>query len=202
MPTARPASAATPQASGHSHLLTTKLYLPPPRPHLVARLRLLERLSQGHTGRLVLISGPAGFGKTTLLSEWAQKACPHIAWLSLDQADNDPARFWTYAIAALQTIREGLGAAALDQVRRDERQPLIRAFFFSHWDHAVPSLRHSWGRQSPRGNLDGFELDAPGLDEEPTLSTGDHGPFKAGLLEQAADTGCGLFPCLDAVGRV
>jgi len=118
MPRARPASAAMPQALAHGLLLATKLYIPPPRPHLVARPRLLDRLNKGLAGRLVLMSGPAGFGKTTLLSEWAhsegrQEACPHVAWLSLDPADNDPARFWMYAIAALQTIRDGLGAAAL-----------------------------------------------------------------------------------------
>jgi LuxR family maltose regulon positive regulatory protein len=113
MPTARPASATTPHALAHGLLLATKLYIPLPRPRLVARPRLLERLNQGLAGRLVLISGPAGFGKTTLLSAWAPEAYAHVAWLSLDPADNDPARFWIYAIAALQTIREGLGAAAL-----------------------------------------------------------------------------------------
>ena len=113
MPRARPASAATPQALAHGLLLATKLYIPPPRPHLVARPRLLERLNQGLAGRLILVSGPAGFGKTTLLSEWAQVAYPHVAWLSLDSADNDPTRFWMYAIAALQTVREDLGSAAL-----------------------------------------------------------------------------------------
>jgi LuxR family maltose regulon positive regulatory protein len=97
----------------HGLLLATKLYIPPPRPRLVARPRLLELLNQGLAGRLILVSGPAGFGKTTLLSEWAQVAYPHIAWLSLDQADNDPTRFWVYVIAALQTVREDLGSAAL-----------------------------------------------------------------------------------------
>ena len=113
MPGARPVSSALPEASAHSRLLATKLTIPPPRPHLVARPHLLERLNQGLTYRLILISGPAGFGKTTLLSEWALEAGRHVAWLSLDQADNEPTRFWMYAVAALQTIREGIGATAL-----------------------------------------------------------------------------------------
>lgn len=112
-------------------ILSTKLYIPLARPHLVARPRLLDRLNQGLTHRLVLISGPAGFGKTTLLSEWVQgggrpEAYPYVAWLSLDQADNDPVRFWMYAIAALQTIREDLGEAALT-ILQSPQPPVIEA---------------------------------------------------------------------------
>jgi len=93
-------------------LLTTKLYVPPPRPNLVPRPRLIERLNEGlRLGRrLTLISASAGSGKTTLLSEWIHEVGAHrdaplqVAWLSLDEDDNDPARFWTYVVAALQTI--------------------------------------------------------------------------------------------------
>ena len=103
-------------------LLTTKLYIPPPRPALVPRPRLVERLNAGLDAacRLVLVSAPAGFGKTTLLSEWiysvetAEQAMPTLfAWLSLDKGDNDPARFWAYAVAALREVRLDIGAAAL-----------------------------------------------------------------------------------------
>ena len=93
-------------------LLQTKLYIPPVRPGLVSRPRLVERLDEGLDlgHRLTLISAPAGFGKTTLLSAWARgigtrrTSPPRIAWLSLDEGDNDPARFWPYFVAALQTV--------------------------------------------------------------------------------------------------
>jgi len=105
-------------------LLTTKLNVPPPRPNLVPRLRLVERLDDGlRLGRrLVLISAPAGFGKTTLLSQWAHgrgrsHTGPYVAWLSLDEGDNDPTRFWSYVIAALQTI-PGLGRAGVGEAAR------------------------------------------------------------------------------------
>src|SRR5258708_6535319 len=112
-------------------ILATKLYIPPPRPQVVARPRLIERLNEGlRLGRkLTLIAAPAGFGKTTLLSEWlAQKdegpLLPFkVAWLSLDENDNDPSRFLTYVVAALQTIDAGLGAEALDLLHAARHQP-------------------------------------------------------------------------------
>ena len=90
-------------------LLKTKLYIPPLRPELVPRPRLIERLNAGVHRKLTLVSAPAGFGKTTLVSEWVQAmggATPPIAiaWLSLDEGDNDPTRFLAYFIAALQTL--------------------------------------------------------------------------------------------------
>ncbi|MGD8753765.1 MAG: LuxR C-terminal-related transcriptional regulator [Anaerolineales bacterium] len=94
-------------------LLTTKLYLPPPRPDLVPRPRLLEQMDAGLHGKLTLVSAPAGFGKTTLVSEWASQSAVPIAWLSLDEGDNDQARFLRYFIAALQTIEEGIGETTL-----------------------------------------------------------------------------------------
>ncbi|MDY7077064.1 MAG: LuxR family transcriptional regulator, partial [Chloroflexota bacterium] len=90
-------------------LLQTKLYIPPPRPDLVPRPRLIERLNAGLDRKLTLISAPAGFGKTTLLSEWASGLdCP-VTWLSLDPADDDPGRFFAYLIAALQKVDANLG---------------------------------------------------------------------------------------------
>ncbi len=85
-------------------LLATKLYIPPARPNLVHRARLIERLTTGLQGKLTLISAPAGFGKTTLISEWVAGIARPAAWLSLDEEDNDPIRFLTYLIAALQTL--------------------------------------------------------------------------------------------------
>jgi LuxR family maltose regulon positive regulatory protein len=94
-------------------LLTTKLYIPPIRPRLVLRPRLIERLSAGMHRKLALVSAPAGFGKTTLLSECAARCGRPVAWLTLDEADNDPTRFLAYLIAALQTIEIGVGKGIL-----------------------------------------------------------------------------------------
>ncbi len=92
-------------------ILATKLYIPPPRPKIVLRPHLIERLNKGlFSGcKLTLVAAPAGFGKTTLVSEWIAGCGRPAAWLSLDAGDNDPARFLTYLIAALQTL--GLGRA-------------------------------------------------------------------------------------------
>jgi LuxR family transcriptional regulator, maltose regulon positive regulatory protein len=99
-------------------LLETKLHIPRWRRSLVARPRLSERLSRGAESALTLVSAPAGFGKTTLLAEWLAVAAAgerSVAWLSLDQRDNDPASFWTYLVAALNTGVPGEGAGALLQ---------------------------------------------------------------------------------------
>jgi LuxR family transcriptional regulator, maltose regulon positive regulatory protein len=96
-------------------ILATKLYIPPPRAKIVLRPRLLERLNEGlSSGRkLILISAPAGFGKTTLVSEWLATCGQPVAWLSLDEGDNDPTRFLTYFIAALQTVAPDIGKRVL-----------------------------------------------------------------------------------------
>ena len=95
-------------------LLATKLYLPPahPRGRVVPRLRLLEQLDQGLSGRLILVSAPAGFGKTTALGEWIAARGLRAAWFSLDESDNDPVRFGRYLIAALQAVAPQAGARA------------------------------------------------------------------------------------------
>ena len=92
-------------------LLSTRLYIPPIRPGLVTRPRLLERLQAGLGNNLVLVSAPAGFGKTTLLSEWVRHGQPRVpaAWLSLEPGENDPTRFWDYFIGALETLKSGVG---------------------------------------------------------------------------------------------
>ncbi|MCP4537379.1 MAG: hypothetical protein GY832_09545 [Chloroflexi bacterium] len=103
-------------------LLTTKLYIPPVRSEVVSRLRLIERLNEGATRKLTLISAPAGFGKTTLLSKWIHRrdaVSPPLptplqaAWLSLDRGDNDMPRFLTYFVAALQTVKSDIGQGLL-----------------------------------------------------------------------------------------
>jgi LuxR family transcriptional regulator, maltose regulon positive regulatory protein len=90
-------------------ILSTKLFIPRPRTNLVSRPRLVNRLNAGQDKKLTLIAAPAGFGKTTLLSEWIPRSPRCVTWLSLDEGDNSPARFWMYFIAALQTISPELG---------------------------------------------------------------------------------------------
>ena len=94
-------------------ILQTKLYIPPIRPELVSRPRLIERLNAGLHRKLTLVSAPAGSGKTTLVSEWVAGCERLTAWLSLDEGDNDPIRFLTYFVAALQTIAANIGEQVL-----------------------------------------------------------------------------------------
>ena len=98
-----------------AYLLATKLYIPPPRPGTVSRSRLIEQLNEGLSSghKLALVSASAGFGKTTLVSEWVAQSGLSVAWLSLDEGDNDPVRFITYLIAALQTIKGEIGEGLL-----------------------------------------------------------------------------------------
>ena len=108
-------------------LIETKLFRPSPRPGMVARQRLQERLDRGLGARLMLVSAPAGFGKSTLLVEWLAAAEARAgttvrgAWLALDAADNDPARFWRYVVAAIRTALPDVGTDALTVL--DESQP-------------------------------------------------------------------------------
>ena len=90
-------------------LLSSKLYFPPHRSNLVPRLQLFENLDAGLHRKVTLVSAPAGFGKTTLVSEWARHCGHPMAWLSLDKNDNDLTRFLTYLIAALQRIDGEIG---------------------------------------------------------------------------------------------
>jgi LuxR family maltose regulon positive regulatory protein len=107
-------------------VLATKLYIPPTRPNIVPRPRLIERLNNGLAMgcRLTLISASAGFGKTTLVSNWISDCGRPVAWLSLDEGDNDPVRFITYLIAALQTIKAGLGEGVLSTLQ-SHQQPQV-----------------------------------------------------------------------------
>ena len=94
-------------------ILATKLFIPPPRPNIVLRPRLIERLNDGMNRKLTLISASAGFGKTTLISEWVTEGKKPAAWLSLDEGDNDLIRFLVYFIAALRTITPTIGEGVL-----------------------------------------------------------------------------------------
>ena len=134
----QPATVAVPS------ILTTKLYIPPPRPDVVLRPRLIERLNEGLHRKLTLISAPAGFGKTTLVSEWVnlkeegrrmkdERSGIHpssfsllpfkVAWLSLDKGDSDPTRFLTYLVAALQTLAPSIGTGLLPLLQASQQPP-------------------------------------------------------------------------------
>src|SRR5215207_10071754 len=108
-------------------ILATKLYIPSTRPKVVARTRLIERLNEGQPpGRapgMTLISAPAGFGKTTLVSIWIAGCGRPVAWLSLEEADSDPTRFLTYLVAALQTIAPTIGAGLLAMLLSPQPPP-------------------------------------------------------------------------------
>ena len=107
---AEPSAAAPAEVavSGQDVLLATKLHVPRPRPRFVPRQRLVEALGEGLARGRVLVCAPAGFGKTALLADWARGAGRPVAWLGLDGGDSDPARFWRYAVAALDRARPGL----------------------------------------------------------------------------------------------
>lgn len=107
------------QSTGAEYLLATKIHAPQYRPNLLHRPELIKRLSTTPLPRLTLVDAPAGWGKTTLLAEWHATAEPdkQFAWLALDRADNDPVRFWTYVITALQTAKPDVGAKSLEMLR-------------------------------------------------------------------------------------
>ena len=104
-------------------ILSTKLYVPPPRPNTILRPRLIQRLNEGTHRELTLIAAPAGFGKTTLLSEWAAGSERSVAWLSLDEGDSAPTRFLAYVVAALQTIDPSLGREVLGLLQTAQPPP-------------------------------------------------------------------------------
>src|SRR6266702_744290 len=108
-PAAAPAGVA---ASERDALLATKLHVPRPQRGFVPRPRLAEALDEGLARGLVLVCAPAGFGKTALVAGWARSGDRPMAWLSLDAGDNDPARFWRYAVAALDRVRPGIAERA------------------------------------------------------------------------------------------
>jgi LuxR family transcriptional regulator, maltose regulon positive regulatory protein len=103
--TSSPDEAATEE---REELLATKLNIPQPRPDQLRRSRLIDRLNQGMAQKLIMVCTPAGFGKTSLLADWAASTEWPVAWLSLDPQDNDPVRFWRYLVGALDRTCSGL----------------------------------------------------------------------------------------------
>jgi LuxR family maltose regulon positive regulatory protein len=111
----RAAEAATSQ---RDVLLATKLNVPELRPDLVSRPRLAQRLDEARGRGLVLVCAPAGYGKTVVLACWVRRGRNPVAWLSLDAGDNDPARFWRHAVAALALDHHPRRAAPARAARR------------------------------------------------------------------------------------
>jgi len=107
----------------NTELLKTKFYIPQTPPELISRMQLIKKLNAGLVGKLTLISAPAGYGKTTLLSEWIRGTKIPVCWISLDAGDNDPARFWSYVVAALQTIEPKAGKAAEKLIKSRQQLP-------------------------------------------------------------------------------
>ena len=107
-----------------AQVLTTKLHIPPFRPTFVSRPAILESLERGLSRRLTLVCAPAGFGKTTILSEWAQSCQRPFTWISLDEGDNDPHRFFLHLIAALQRIEMDIGDVWIDSLEEPQFPPM------------------------------------------------------------------------------
>ena len=119
--TTTPSRAPTPERDA---LLATKLHIPRLRPGFLARPRLLDQLAQGTARELTLVCAPAGFGKTSVLGEWARGRRGLVAWLSLDQGDSDPARFWRYVAAALDGLRAGIHQKVAALLQGPQQPPL------------------------------------------------------------------------------
>jgi LuxR family maltose regulon positive regulatory protein len=104
--------------------VASKLVAPAPRAELIPRVDLLSLLQASLQLKLCLVEAPAGFGKTTLLAQWrAVAGGGRVAWVSLDEGDNDPTRFWVYLVEALRSVEPGVGAAALEALRRPRADP-------------------------------------------------------------------------------
>jgi LuxR family maltose regulon positive regulatory protein len=104
------------------HLLATKLLMPTQRAALVSRQNLLEILDKSLVCKVTIITAPAGFGKTTLIGDWINQRNIQAAWLSMDENDNDPNRFLSYFIKALQTIDSDIGETILEILQSPQVQ--------------------------------------------------------------------------------
>jgi LuxR family maltose regulon positive regulatory protein len=113
-----------PETAAPVRILNTKLFIPISHPDVVNRSWLDHRLEEGLKSHLIIVSAPAGSGKTTLLSRWVSRLQQPVAWLSLDEGDNDSTRFWSYVIAALQTIQAGIGQTAYQLLRLPQPPPM------------------------------------------------------------------------------
>jgi LuxR family maltose regulon positive regulatory protein len=108
----------------HSSFLATKLFIPRSNSRQVQRPFLIDRLNAFHDHKMTLVSAPAGFGKTTILTQWVSQLNDPVAWLSLDEKDNDPYLFLQYLIAALQSVDSSLGVTAAHALQTVKKQAL------------------------------------------------------------------------------
>ncbi len=132
-------------------ILTTKLYIPPSRPNLVHRRRLIRRLNEGLHRILTLVSAPAGFGKTTLVGDWVAGCERLVAWLSLDEEESAPVRYLTYLVAALQTIVPDAGTRALGMFQPPQPLPLDDERRWHHYHHLSADLLQQHLQQNGAG---------------------------------------------------
>lgn len=164
-------------------ILATKLFIPPPSPHLVQRPRLMERLNQGLHGKLTLVSAPAGFGKTTLVSAWGALCQRPMAWFSLDEGDGDPLQFLTYFVTALQRLEQrersgsssGIGQNILGALQ-SPRPPAVESLLTALVNELATASQHVIVV------LDDYHvLDAPAIDQMLTFLL-DHLPPQLHLV--------------------
>ena len=125
-------------------LLQTKLHIPGPSTGFVSRPQLLEKLRKGLDHGLTVVAAPGGFGKTTLILEWIRVANLQVAWVSLDSGDNDPNRFWTYFIAALQRRQPYLGENALEFLRAQSTGALPGQAMLDSLINDLAALNEDW----------------------------------------------------------
>ncbi|MCD6400357.1 MAG: hypothetical protein J7L73_00360 [Anaerolineales bacterium] len=107
-------------------ILKTKLFIPPLREGNISRRRLIELVNKNIKEKVLLVSAPAGYGKTTLLAEWVTQTKFPVAWLSLDATENNPISFLTYIISSVQSNYEDLGNAVLGVLRSPSSPPVSK----------------------------------------------------------------------------
>ena len=132
---------------GQNRLLATKFFVPASPHALITRQRLYALLDESLHSTVTLLSAPAGFGKTTLLSQWLQTrsaADASAAWVSLDEGDNDPVRFWTYVFTALDIGQPGLCTLFLSILQNQQAPPsLLPSLLVKQCDKPLPCDQHA-----------------------------------------------------------
>ena len=113
-----------PPGTMHDEVLQTKINPPPLRGRIITRPRLLDRLEASRDQRLILITAPAGFGKSTLLNEWSAARAEPISWFSIDSSDNDPKAFWMHLISAIRVVHSEIGHTALEMLNSPQAVPV------------------------------------------------------------------------------
>src|SRR5579884_1490447 len=126
-------------------LLTTKFFVPTPSHTLVTRARLFARLDEGLSRPLILVSAPAGFGKSTLIAAWVRSKPaqhPPLSWVSLDEGDNDPVQFWSYVFTALDRCQPGIYQPLLSALRSQSFSlPSLLTALLNTWvEHSEPLI--------------------------------------------------------------